>query len=157
MSFELLSPAFGYHQPIPVRYTCDGEGISPELYWMGVPQNSVAFALIMDDPNMPTGVFTHWVLFNLPARTRRLAEGVSRTERVGDGAIQGRNDFGTIGYSGPCPPRAGPPHHYHFALYALDIPLDLGPGASRAQVLSAMQGHISGRAQLIGTYKRRTR
>jgi len=153
MSFDLTSGAFGHGAAIPARYTCDGQDLSPPLSWSGAPQGTVAFALIVDDPDAPGRVFTHWVLFNLPGSTHELPEGVPQTERLASGGVQGRNDFNRIGYGGPCPP-PGKPHRYRFTLYALTSTLPLQPGSTKQQVLDAMQGHVLGHAQLIGTYQR---
>jgi Raf kinase inhibitor-like YbhB/YbcL family protein len=153
MAFSLSSEAFSAGETIPSRYTCDGEDTSPVLSWGDVPSNTEAFALIVDDPDAPGGVFTHWVLFNLPASAQGLPGGVPKTERLESGALQGRNGFGRIGYGGPCPP-PGKPHRYRFSLYALDAPLDLEPGVTKQQVLNRMQGHILGETQLVGTYQR---
>ncbi len=150
---QLTSGAFQPDQPIPTRYTCDGESVSPPLSWSDVPSAIGAFALIVDDPDAPGGVFTHWVVVDLPAGTSALPEGVPATGRLDNGAVQGRNDFGREGYGPPCPPR-GSPHHYRFTLYALDAPLGLQPGASKQQVLDAMQGHIRAEGRLVGTYQR---
>ncbi len=153
-SLFLASAAFQPNQPIPARHTCDGEDLSPALSWDGAPDDTQAFALVVDDPDAPRGVFTHWVLFNLPASVCELRTNVAKTERPGQGGVQGRNDFGAIGYRGPCPP-PGTPHRYRFTLYALDAPVSLGPGASKQELLQAMEGRIVGQAQLIGTYQRR--
>lgn len=153
MILSLSSTAFKEGDKIPVKYTCDGQDISPPLTWAEPAQKIQAFALIVDDPDAPVGVFTHWVLFNLPANARQLSEGIPTQERLENEALQGKNDFGRIGYGGPCPPR-GSAHRYRFALYALDKLLDLKPGASKKQVLDAMKGHIIAQGQLIGTYQR---
>ncbi|MBI4496425.1 MAG: YbhB/YbcL family Raf kinase inhibitor-like protein [Chloroflexi bacterium] len=153
MSFDLMSSAFQMGQSIPARFTCDGHNVSPPLAWNGNPEATRALALIMDDPDAPGGVFTHWVLFNLPADLRGLAEAVPPTEQAPDGSMQGRNDFGKIGYGGPCPPE-GSPHRYRFTLYALGRPLLLAPGASKSDLLEAMQGHILAQAELVGAYRR---
>lgn len=153
MALSLNSAAFEADQAIPSRFTCDGEDVSPALSWSGVPQGTQAFALIMDDPDAPVGVFTHWLLYNIPTTARSLAEGVAKTERPETGGIQGQNDFGRTGYGGPCPP-GGRAHHYRFQLYALDGLIDVGPGASKKQVVDAVQGRILGQAELIGTYQR---
>jgi Raf kinase inhibitor-like YbhB/YbcL family protein len=108
---------------------------------------------VVDDPDALGGAFTHWVVFNLPAGSRGLPEAVSSGGQLPAGALQGENDFGKAGYGGPCPP-PGPPHHYRFTLYALDITLDLSPGATVEQVLGAMRGHILAWGQLTGTYQR---
>lgn len=107
----------------------------------------------MDDPDAPGGVFTHWVLFNLPANVRQISEDIPAQERLQNEAFQGRNNFGRLGYGEPCPPH-GPAHRYRFALYALDKLLDLRPGASKKQLVDAMKGHILAQGQLVGTYQR---
>lgn len=109
--------------------------------------------LIVDDLDAPGGVFTHWIVFNIPSNTRELPEAVPTQPQLSSGAIQGKNDFGRIGYGGPCPP-PGRPHRYQFTLYALDQPLDLKSGVSRKQVLDAIHGHILAQGQLMGIYQR---
>lgn len=149
---NVKSPVFSQGERIPVKYTCDGENVSPPVSWSPGPATTRAYALIMDDPDAP-GTFTHWVLFNLPANTTSLAEQVSARERLDDGALQGKNDFGGIGYGGPCPP-AGKPHHYHFRVYALDTMLSQEQGASKAGLLRAMNGHVLAEGELVGIYGR---
>ena len=153
MTLSLSSTAFKEGDKIPVKYTCDGEDISPPLEWGEPPQKTQAFVLIVDDPDAPGGVFTHWVLFNIPGDVRQLGEGVPAQERLQSGALQGKNDFGRIGYGGPCPPR-GPAHRYRFTAYALDKTLDLKPGISKKQLLDGMKGHVLAQGQLMGTYQR---
>jgi len=153
MTLSLSSTGFKEGDKIPVKYTCDGEDISLPITWGEPPQKTQAFALIVDDPDAPGGVFTHWVVFNIPGNVRQLGEGVPAQERLQSGALQGKNDFGRIGYGGPCPPR-GPAHRYRFTVYALDKPLDLKPGASKKQLLDAMKGHILAQGELMGTYQR---
>jgi hypothetical protein len=148
-----LSSVFQEGERIPAKYTCEGEDISPPLTWGEVPAGTKSFALIVDDPDAPGGVFTHWVLFNLPATSRELPEAVPTQPQLPNGALQGKNDFGKIGYGGPCPP-PGSPHRYRFNLYALDQPLELKAGATKKQVLEAIQGHILAQAQLTGIYQR---
>ena len=153
MVLSLSSPIFPEGEKIPVKYTCDGQDISPPLMWGKPPPGTQAFALIMDDPDAPGGVFTHWVIFNLPVDSRELPEAVTRENQLENKALQGMTGFGRVGYGGPCPP-TGPAHHYLFSLYALDQPLDLNAGASKRQVLDAMQGHILAQGQLTGIYQR---
>ena len=153
MALSVSSTAFEEMGDIPVKYTCDGQDMSPPLAWGEPPQGTQAFALIMDDPDAPGRVFTHWVLFNLPPDSRGLSEAVPAQKQLADGALQGKNDFGKIGYGGPCPPR-GSAHRYHFKIYALDRPLALTAGASKKQVLDAMQGYILAQGQLMGMYRR---
>ena len=152
MSFTLTSDDFNANGPIPARFTCDGQNTSPALTWHDAPANAAAFALIVDDPDAPSGTFTHWVLFNLPAGTTSLPRGVPTTDRLDNGALQGANGAGRVGYTGPCPPSGT--HHYHFTLYALNGALNLSAGASKQQVLDAMKGHIIAQAEIIGTYRR---
>jgi Raf kinase inhibitor-like YbhB/YbcL family protein len=141
MTLFLSSPRFEEGEDIPIEYTCDGQDISPPLSWGGPPSETQSFALIMDDPDPPGGVFTHWLLFNLPPDSRELPEAVAPDNEPPNGALQGQNSFGAIGYCGPCPP-PGPAHHYRFTLYALDQRLDLVVGVSRRQVLDAITGHV---------------
>jgi Raf kinase inhibitor-like YbhB/YbcL family protein len=152
-TMEISSPAFGDGDRIPVNQTADGTNLSPELRWAGAPQNTRSFALICEDPDAPRGTWTHWVLFNVPADTTSYAEGVPAAGELPDGARQGKNDFGKIGYGGPSPP-GGKPHRYYFKLYALDTKLDLPAGAGKDQVLGAMKGHVLAEGQLLGHYGR---
>ncbi|MDW8326466.1 MAG: YbhB/YbcL family Raf kinase inhibitor-like protein [Anaerolineales bacterium] len=154
MPLQLTSAAFTEGSPIPAQYTCDGRDVSPPLRWSGAPEGVRSFALIADDPDAPAGTWVHWVLYNLPANTIELPEGIPPTESVAGGGRQGRNDFGRLGYGGPCPPR-GKPHRYFFKLYALDTMLDLPARATKQDVERAMRGHILAEGQLMGTYQRR--
>ena len=153
MTLSLSSPAFEEGDRIPTKYTCEGQDVSPPLAWIEPPAESQSFVLIVDDPDAPVGVFTHWVLFNLPPDTRELSEAIPAQDQLTSGALQGKNDFGRIGYGGPCSP-PGRAHRYRFTLYVLDQPLDLKAGASKKQVLDAMEGHILAQGQLTGTYQR---
>lgn len=150
---KLESSAIRPGQPIPAIHTCDGEDISPDLAWREIPEDTRSFALIMDDPDAPRGIWVHWVLFNLPADAVELAPGVPKVPELPSGARQGLNDSGDIGYSGPCPP-PGPPHRYYFHLYALDSTLNLPPGIARSDLDDAMSGHILTEATLMGIYQR---
>ena len=149
---KINSPVFDEGAFIPSGYTCDGMDISPPLEWSQVPEGTKVFALICDDPDAPMGNWVHWVIFNLPGNIKELSENMPTMELLENGARQGRNDFGRIGYGGPCPPRGT--HRYYFKLYALDAEIDLGPGISKKELLKAMQGHILAEGQLIGRYKR---
>jgi Raf kinase inhibitor-like YbhB/YbcL family protein len=153
MTFSLHTNAFSPGGAIPAKYTCSGVDLSPELSWEEPPGGSHTLALIADDPDAPGGVFTHWVLYNRDPQTKRLPEGLPKSERVLAGALQGHNDFGRPGYGGPCPP-PGKTHRYFFRLYALDTKLSLAPGASRDQLDAAMKGHILGQTEVMGTFKR---
>lgn len=150
---EMTSPDVEQGKPIPKKFTCESEDVSPALNWSGAPEGTKSFALIMQDPDAPVGTFVHWVLYNIPADASGLPEGVPQDEVLTDGSVQGLNGFDKIGYNGPCPP-PGNPHRYFFLLHALDTTLDLAPGASRDQVKKAMKGHVLGSATLIGTYQR---
>jgi Raf kinase inhibitor-like YbhB/YbcL family protein len=136
-----------------VQLTCDGSDTSPALSWSAPPQGTQSFALILEDPDAPRRTWVHWLLYDLPANERELPEGVPPEGQLPSGARQGRNDFGKIGYGGPCPP-PGPAHRYYFKLYALDKRLDLRAGATRAQVDRSMRGHIVAQADLMGRYRR---
>ena len=153
MVIKVLSSAFQEGGMIPADYTCDGRNISPPLSWSGIPEKVVTLALICDDPDAPVGTWVHWVLYNLPASAKELPAGVPPQEKLASGAVQGKNDFRKPGYGGPCPP--GGTHRYYFKLYALDKALDLKPGATKKELLKAMEGHILAEGQLMGRYKRR--
>ena len=148
----LPSPVFAAGQPIPARFTCDGEDISPALEWSGVPASAKSLALICDDPDAPAGTWVHWVVYNLPADDMGLIENTPATDKLTGGGLQGKNDFGKIGYGGPCPPSGT--HRYFFKLYTLDTELDLKPGATKSDLLKAMEGHIVAQGELMGTYSR---
>lgn len=148
MGFTLTSTAFGPGQAIPVKYTCDGEDIAPPLHWNDPPAGTQGFALIMDDPDAPVGVWDHWILFNIPAVLAELPE----QARLPAGCREGQNSWKRTGYGGPCPP--GGTHRYFFKLYALDAQLNLPDGATKKQLLDAMTGHVLGQAELMGTYRR---
>ncbi len=147
---HLYSPEFLTGTSIPYKYTCDGDDVSPPLTWADPPANTSSFTLIVRDRDAPSGVFTHWVLYNLPADQRQLQAGVPRQEKLPRGIYQGKNDFGQIGFGGPCPPKGT--HRYFFKLYALDTTLEIAPGAQEATVLQAMQDHTLTSAELMGLY-----
>jgi Raf kinase inhibitor-like YbhB/YbcL family protein len=153
MSFRLTSSAFAEGHAIPQAHTGDGADASPPLAWSGEPEGTASFALICEDPDAPRGIWVHWVLFNLPPATHELSGGISPDASLDDGALQGKNDFGKLGYGGPAPP-PGKPHRYFFRLYALDGSLPLKAGATKQQLVSAMKDHILAETHLMGTYKR---
>jgi Raf kinase inhibitor-like YbhB/YbcL family protein len=152
MGFKLTSTAFKEGQPIPRQHTCDGVNVSPALEWSGAPPTAKTFAIICDDPDAPAGTWVHWVLYNLPVDRIGLVENVPATEKIPGDGRQGTNDFQKIGYGGPCPPSGT--HHYFFKLYALNAELSLPAGATKAEVLKAMEGHLAAQTQLMGTYRR---
>jgi Raf kinase inhibitor-like YbhB/YbcL family protein len=150
---SISSDAFEYGGTIPAKYTCDGEDISPEVSWDGVPDGTKSLVLIADDPDAPPGTWVHWVLYNIPSDKKGLKEGIPKTNTLNDGSFQGITDFKRTGYGGPCPP-PGRPHRYFFKLYAIDAGLDLPVGASKVQIKEAMDGHILGKGELMGKYGR---
>jgi hypothetical protein len=149
---HLESPAFFIGGEIPFKYTCDGDNISLPLNWHTPPGGTTSFALIVEDPDALNATFTHWLVYDLPANILHLPEGVANEPKLPDGGVHGENDFGQLGYGGPCPPNGT--HRYFFKLYALDQLLGLPPGASKAQVLAAMEGHILADVELMGRYTR---
>ena len=152
MKIPVTSSAFKDGEMIPSKYTCDGSNLSPQLQWGKAPQGTKSFSLISDDPDAPMGTWVHWVIFNIPTDVTELPENVPHKETLDNGAKQGVNDSGKIGYSGPCPP--GGTHRYYFKLYALDAEIGLKPGINKKQLLGAMEGHILAECQLMGKYKR---
>ncbi len=148
----VTSTAFKQGGMIPVQYSCAGENISPPLAWDNIPNGTKSIALICDDPDAPMGTWVHWVIFNMPANTTGLSEDISSQKSLRNGAIQGLNDFHRLGYGGPCPPRGT--HRYYFKVYALDTLVDLSPGATKAQLLEAMEGHVVADGQLMGKFRR---
>ncbi len=151
-TMELISPAFEDGQMIPSKYTCDGADVSPPLEWSDVPANAKSLALVADDPDAPMGTWVHWVMYNIPPDTTSIKEHVPAENALSDGTKQGINDFGKIGYGGPCPPSGT--HRYFFKLYALDTDLDLPYGTHKSDLLQAMTGHILAEGRLMGTYQR---
>lgn len=152
MDINISSTVFKEGEMIPSKYTCDGENISPSLGWTGIPKGTKSLALICDDPDAPRGTWVHWVLFNIPGDVSGLSENIPPHSTLKNGARQGINDSRQLGYDGPCPP--GGTHRYFFKLYALSVVLTLETGATKAQLLKAMEGHILGEGQLMGKYKR---
>ena len=144
---ELTSPAFGDGEPIPERHSCDGENTSPPLAWKFIPDGTRSLALIVHDPDAPSGDFLHWLAWNIDPHPGGLDEGASAP-------AEGANGRGQPGYMGPCPPPGHGPHRYFHELYALDTELDLKPGAAREQLDSSLDGHLLGEARLVGTYER---
>lgn len=153
MDIRVESSAFKNGESIPAKYTIDGENISPPLKWNIVSEKIKSYALINDDPDAPIGDWVHWVLYNIPPAVTELKENTPNVKSFPNGAIHGTNDFNKTGYGGPTPPSGT--HRYYFKIYALDTMLKLEPGAAKAKLLKAMQGHIIAQGQLIGLYKRK--
>jgi Raf kinase inhibitor-like YbhB/YbcL family protein len=156
MTLNLSSSAFAANGSMPTKYTCEGAGVSPPLAWRGTPANTKSFALIVEDPDAPdpakpTRVVSHWVVYNIPAATTALAENVSKTGMPA-GSAQGSNERGTQAYMGPCPPIGR--HRYFFKLFALDSELTGLNNPKKADLEKAIQGHLLGTGELIGTYQK---
>jgi Raf kinase inhibitor-like YbhB/YbcL family protein len=149
----ISSKSFANGGTIPEKYTCDAEDVSPELSWNEPPAGTKSFALLVDDPDAPVGNWNHWALWNAPAESRGLPEGVSKTRHLPDGTQQGMNDFRKIGYNGPCPP-PGKPHRYFFKLYALDAKLTLKDNSGKRELEEGMKGHVLAQAEWMGQYGR---
>ncbi len=154
MAMTLNSSAFQQNGHIPLKYTCEGENVSPPLAWEGVPSGAKSLVLIIDDPDAPDPkapkmVWVHWVVYNIPPDIKSLPE---NARRLPHGAIAGLNDFKKTEYGGPCPPSGL--HRYFHKLYALDITLDLKGPATKSQVERAIQGHVLTNAELVGTYQK---
>jgi Raf kinase inhibitor-like YbhB/YbcL family protein len=152
--FQISSPSFKQGEPIPSQFTCDGKSISPALDWTNAPAGTRSFAIIVDDPDAPSGTWVHWVYYNVPSGSTGARENFPRPASPPQGGSQGVNSFKKVGYDGPCPP-GGSPHRYYFRLYALDTLVQLKPKATRSDLDAAMEGHILGQAELMGTYRRK--
>jgi Raf kinase inhibitor-like YbhB/YbcL family protein len=150
MAIRLFSSAFSEGAAIPELYTCQGADISPPLEWSGEPADTRSFALVVEDPDAPAGVWCHWILYDIPAAVRDLAQGY-KPRKLG---VSGTNDFGKLGYGGPCPPK-GSPHRYFFKLHAMDVhTIGLPEGVKRTELVHAISGHVLGRAEYLGRYQR---
>ena len=153
---DLTSSAFAQGQPIPRKYTADGDDVSPPLSWSELPPAAVQLALVVDDPDAPTAEpWVHWVLYAIPGHQRSLPEGTGRKGKRAEGLLEGKNSWDQMGWGGPSPPQGHGVHHYHFKLYALDETLELKSGLRKAELLGAMEGHTVGTGELVGTYERR--
>ena len=145
---KITSSVFQEGGNIPSKFTCDGADVNPALRFEGAPAESKSLLLIVDDPDAPVGLFTHWLVWNIDPKTSEIAE-----NSAPGGAVQGTNDFPKKGYGGPCPPSGT--HRYYFKIFALDQSLDLKPGAKRAEVDAAMRGHVIAQGELMGRYSRK--
>ncbi len=153
MTLTVSSTAFAAGQPIPPLYSCRGKNISPPLAWTGVPASTKSLALILDDPDAPMGTYVHWVIYNIPATSKGLAESIPARPKLDDGSLQGANSSGGTGYTGPCPPSGT--HHYHFKLYALDTArLDLRDATGCRELESEAEAHAIATAELVAVYSR---
>jgi Raf kinase inhibitor-like YbhB/YbcL family protein len=153
MAFNISSTAFEYGVRIPVVHTCDGDDVSPFLHWEGEPKDTITFALILEDPDVSNGTFTHWIIYNLPADCHQLEKSTSVRKNFENGGIQGKNDFGKTGYSGPCPPR-GEEHRYYFRIFALKRKLPPESIKIREQFHQVIKDLILDNAEYMGTYSR---
>jgi Raf kinase inhibitor-like YbhB/YbcL family protein len=160
MQFEVTSPAFQQNQPIPKKYTGEGEDVSPPINWKGLPEGTKELVLICDDPDAPTQEpWVHWVIYKIPASLGGLPEGVAKDARLKSpaGVLQGKNSWPngqTIGYRGPMPPPGHGTHHYRFHVYALEANMVIEPGPDKKSVLSEIKDHVLGEGMLVGTYER---
>lgn len=159
MSLTLRSDAFEPGAEIPVRHTCEGDDLSPPLTWSDAPPGTESFALVVDDPDAPDPenprtTWVHWVVYNLPPAVEGLVEGAGNdADDLPGGTLQGRNDWQRTGWGGPCPPIGC--HRYFFKLYALDARLDDLGEPTKGELEAAMAGHVVGRVELVGTYRKR--
>jgi Raf kinase inhibitor-like YbhB/YbcL family protein len=149
-TLKVTSTAFVEGGSIPPKYTCDRENISPPLTWGSGPSGTQSWVIVVEDPDAPGGTWSHWMVFNLPAGTHELMEHQPATVRLGDGAVQGLNDFKQLGYGGPCPPNGT--HRYVFRVFALDTILPLASAPDRPALLNALRGHILAEGTLTGKY-----
>jgi Raf kinase inhibitor-like YbhB/YbcL family protein len=152
-AIAVTSAAFQQGEPIPKRYSCDGDNISPALAWSVGPEGTKSYALVCEDPDAPSGMFVHWVMYNIPASERGLPENVQKSDPLPNGARQGKNGARQTGYTGPCPP-PGKPHRYLFRVFALDTEVNLTGDVDHDALLSAIQSHILAEGSLMGTYQR---
>ena len=153
MTFRFFSNAFPEGGQIPETYTCQGADVSPALEWQGEPSGTLSFSLVVEDPDAPVGIWTHWLLYDIQPNLHQLSQGFKPASKLG---LSGTNDFGRQGYGGPCPPRGHGPHRYFFRLYALDVhTLGLPAGVKRAELLEALKGHVLAEAQTMGRFERR--
>lgn len=152
-TISMRSSAFKDGGKIPVKYTADGADVSPPLSWSGAPGTTGEFAIICEDPDAPSGTFTHWVIFGIPGNATGLPEGIQKVQKPDENIVQGRNSFGKIGYNGPAPP-PGKPHRYKFHIYALDMRPELPPGITNEDLCTAMTKHVLAEGEITGIYQR---
>jgi hypothetical protein len=152
MAWSISSPAFAAGGDIPRAYTCDGKESTPPLSWPDAPEGTQSITLILEDPDAPRGLWIHWVLYNIPANSHGLPEGLPMQRALADGSTHGKNSWGRMDYGGPCPPEGT--HRYVFRLFALDTLLQIPSGATADQVRQAMAGHVIAEVELMGRYGR---
>ncbi len=152
-TLTVTSPAFVEGGAIPAKYTAAGADVSPPLAWSQAPAGAASLALLLEDLDAPSGIFTHWLVYNIPPKAAGFEEGLPTSGQLLSGARQGKNSFGKIGYGGPDPP-PGAAHRYRFTVYALDIQLPAKSDLTRAQLLAAIEGHALAQGELTGTYKK---
>ena len=153
MGINLMSDVFEEGDIIPTRHTCDDINISPPLRWDSLPERTMSFAILCEDPDAPLGTWTHWIIFNIPPDVMELSAELEKKEHLEKGITQGINDFGYAGYGGPCPPE-GEEHRYFFRIYALDTTLNLGPEVKREEFSRALDANVLDEGQLMGIYGR---
>ena len=154
MTLTVSSPAFSHNQQIPGQFSRDGGNVSPLIEWQGVPHGTRSFALVVEDPDAPRGTFRHWAAYDIPPGTHRLAEGAG-SRAQGAAIHMATNDFGNARYDGPQPPPGHGTHHYHFRLFALDVPeLNMPPECDAQDVLEAARSHAIAEAETVGTFER---
>lgn len=151
MSFHIIIKAFEHGKKIPEKHTCNGDNVSPEIGWHEAPKNTVTFALICEDPDAPGGVFTHWIVYNLPSDCHELEEMIPIEKKLDNGAIHGKTSFGTYGYGGPCPPK-GENHRYLFKVFALKKKLRPDSANTREDLYEAIDGFVIDQAVYMGIY-----
>ncbi|MCW6158376.1 MAG: YbhB/YbcL family Raf kinase inhibitor-like protein [Thermoplasmatales archaeon] len=154
MSLSIEIKGIRQGETIPVDYTCDGKNYSPQINIKETPDGSKSLALIVEDPDAPVGLFVHWVIFNIPPDTKTINENIEKSVKTREGYLQGKNDFGKLGYDGPCPPSGHGFHRYFFKLYALSSVLDFEGVGTREKVIKSMGSKILDQAEAMGRYKR---
>lgn len=151
---EITIKDFEYGSTIPRKFTCEGEDISPAISWSGYPAGTKYLAIIVEDPDAPIGIFTHWIIYNIPPEKKNLQENVEKKANLKDGMTQGINDFGRVGYNGPCPPRGHGAHRYFFRLIALSNSERLEPGLKREGFYKSIENFKLGQVEYMGKFER---
>ena len=154
MSLKVEIKGMKHGDLIPSEFTCEGINHSPEIIITGTPNGTKSFALIVEDPDAPVGLFVHWVIYDIEPAVTKLREGIEKTPKTGEGFLQGKNDFGRVGYDGPCPPKGHGYHRYFFRLFAVSSLLSIRENATRESLLNAMEERIIEQAEFMGRYKR---